>query len=106
MEEEGNLIWLPGVCMKRMHKIYDLQMLIAIAIILTGGQPARAVEYVMLVLSNIVGGSIQNVFWVFNTFVLPGSYNKTSHTTGEDKTMVHMPLPRLGMLIVRFLVYL
>jgi hypothetical protein len=63
-------IWLPGVCMKRMHEIYDLQMLIVIAIILTGGRPARAVEYAMLVLSNIVGGSIWNAFWLFNTFVL------------------------------------
>lgn len=106
VDDEGNVFWLPGACMQRMRAIYDLQMLIAIAIVLTGGEPARACEYAMMLLANVAGGSIRNIFWLFNTFIMRGSYNKTSHFTGEDKTMVRVPLPRLGRSIARFLVYL
>jgi hypothetical protein len=106
VDDEGNVFWLPGACMQRMRAIYNLQVLIGIGILLTGGEPARASEYVMMLLVNIAGGSIRNIFWLFNTFIMRGSYNKTSHFTGEDKTMVRVPLPRLGRLIARFLVYL
>jgi hypothetical protein len=106
IDERGDVIWHPGACMKRMREIYQLQSLILIAIILTAGEPARGTEYAAMLFSNIAAGSIRNVFWLLGVLMFRGSYNKTSHTSGEDKTMVRVPLPKLGLLIVRFLVYL
>ena len=106
IDERGNVIWHPGACMKRMREIYELQILILVAIILTAGEPGRATEYAAMIFANIAAGSIRNVFWLLGVLMFRGSYNKTSHATGEDKTIVRVPLPKLGLLIVRFLVYL
>ena len=106
IDERGDVVWHPGACMKRMREIYELQMLILVAIILTAGEPARGTEYAAMIFANVAAGSIRNVFWLLGVLMLRGSYNKTSHATGEDKTIVTVPLPKLGLLIVRFLVYL
>jgi hypothetical protein len=103
---DGHIHWYPGACMRYMADIHNLQRLIIIALILVSGQPGRAVEYACALLSNVPGGSIRNVFWLMDTFFLRGSYNKTSHQSSEDKTMARVPLPRLGRLIARFLIYL
>ena len=105
IDEQGNVIWHPGACMKRMREIYQLQSLILIAI-LTAGEPAWGTEYATMLFSNIAARSIRNIFWLLGMLMICGSYNKTSHTSGEDKTMVWVPLPKLGLLIVQFLVYL
>jgi hypothetical protein len=106
VDSQGNVVWHPGACMKHMTDIYEVQTLILIAIILTAGEPARGTEYAALLFANVAAGSIRNVFWLLGVLMIRGSYNKTSSTTGEDKTMVRVPLPKLGLLIARFLVYL
>lgn len=103
---DGHPVWLPGACMRHMKEIFELQQLLIIGIISSAGEPARGVEYACMIFANIPGGSIRNVFWLLGTLIFRGSYNKTSHFTGQDKTMVRVPLPRLAWLIVRFLVYL
>jgi hypothetical protein len=106
LDTDGSVIWHPGACVLQMTEIYEVQRLIAISLIMGGGQPGRAIEYACLLLCNIPGGSIRNVFWLMDVFMLRGSYNKTSHQSSEDKTMVRVPIPRLGRLVARFLIYL
>jgi hypothetical protein len=74
--------------------------------ILTFGEPGRGAELAAHLLSNVPGGSIHNVFVLFNLFSLRGSYNKTSHATHGDKTMVRIPLPSIGHIWVQFLAFL
>lgn len=81
-------------------------MLILVAIILTAGEPAQGTEYAAMILANVGGGSIRNVFLLLGVLMFHGSYNNMSHATGEDKTVVRVPLPKLGLLIIKFLVYL
>jgi hypothetical protein len=106
VDSQGKIIWYPGACQKYLEDIHLLQNCLFVATLFTLGQPARGTEFCMCLLRNICGGSVQNVFWLFGVFALRGSYNKTSHATQRDHAMARIPLPCIGRLWVRFLVYL
>jgi hypothetical protein len=105
LNARGEVVWLPGACHQRLREIFDLQMLLCLGVLMSFGEPARGTELTSHLYRNVPGGSIRNVFCMFQTFVLRGSYNKTSHITG-DRSMVRIPLPPIGRLFVRFLVFL
>jgi hypothetical protein len=75
-------------------------------VLLTFGAPGRGIEMLSHLFQNIAGGSIRNIFVLFNIFVLHGSFNKMSNVTLQDRTMVRVPLISIGRLWVRFLVFL
>ena len=102
---EGKILWKSVACMDQMRLVYKVQERLAITIILSSGQPARGTELASLVYANVPGGSIRNVFVLFNILLLRGSYNKTSFATGKDKTMVRVPLIEVGRQLIRFLVF-
>lgn len=106
LDHQGNVQWLPGACAAKMQEIYELQMKLFVVLCLTFGEPARGVELAFHLLCNVGGGSSRNVFVLFQIFLLRGSYNKTSQSTGVDKAMVRAPLPKIGRLWIRFLVFL
>ena len=105
-DSTGQVVWKPGPCYRYMNDIYQLQMELFLVAILTFGEPGRGAELAAHLLSNVPGGSIRNVFVLFKLFSLRGSYNKTSHATHGDKTMVRIPLPSIGHIWVRFLAFL
>jgi hypothetical protein len=105
-DEHGHVVWLPGPCHRYMKEIFDLQMNILVAVVLTFGEPGRGSELLSHLFRNVAGGSIRNVFSLFNIFALRGSFNKTSHATLRDRVMARVPLPSLGRLFIRFLAYL
>ena len=105
-DEKGALHWKPGAVHSRMTAIYHLQMDLFVLILLTFGAPARGTELLSNLILNIPGGSIRNVFALFNLFTLRGTFNKTSHATLKHRAMVRIPLISVGRLFMRFLVFL
>jgi hypothetical protein len=103
---QGVIVWKPGACHATMKKIYNLQMKLFIGILLSAGEPGRASELTSHIFRNVSGGSIRNVLVMFNIFTLRGTFNKTSHASHSDKSMVRIPLMQLGRQCIRFLVYL
>jgi hypothetical protein len=102
----GNIRWKPSACHCRMVEIYQLQMKLFILTLLTFGSPGRGTELLSHLIRNVAGGSVRNVFVLFNIFCLRGSFNKTTHLTLHDRAMVRVPLMRVGRLWIRFLAYL
>jgi hypothetical protein len=105
-DEKGQFHWKPGAVHTRMIAIYDLQMDLFVLILLSFGAPARGTELLSNLILNIAGGSIRNVFSLFNLFTLRGTFNKTSHATLQHRAMVRIPLVSVGRLFIRFLVFL
>ena len=102
----GDMHWKPGAVHARMVEIYNLQMDLFILILFTFGAPARGTELLSHLILNVSGGSIRNIFVLFNIFTLRGSYNKTSHALLKHRSMVRIPLLGVGRLVIRFLVFL
>jgi hypothetical protein len=105
-DEKGEFHWKPGAIHARMIVIYNLQMDLFILMLLSFGAPARGTELLSHLILNIAGGSIRNVFALFNLFTLRGSFNKTSHAILQHHTMVWIPLIPVGRLFICFLVFL
>lgn len=104
--ECGEVVWKPVPCHQYAKQIFENMMDTFIAIILTSGAPERGTELLSHLIRNVSGGSIRNVYVLFNEFILRGSYNKTVGATHSDKTMVHIPLPEVGKLMIRHLIFL
>ena len=102
----GNVVWKPGPCHKYLHAIHTTQMDLLLLTVLTFGEPGRGTELAAHLLNNVPGGSIRNVFALFNIFCLRGSFNKTSHASHEDKTMARIPILSVGRAWIRFLAFL
>lgn len=105
-DEKGLPQWKPGACHAYLVAIYNLQMDIFILLLLTFGAPGRGTELLSHLIRNVAGGSIRNVFVLFNLFTLRGSFNKTTHATLQDRAMVRIPLISIGRLVIRHLVFL
>jgi hypothetical protein len=106
LNKRNEVVWLPGTCHQRMRDIFNLQMKLWILILFMAGEPACGTEFLALLFVNIAGGSIRNIFFMFQFLFMRGSYNKTNHVTGSDKTMVRVPLPVVGRLVAQFLIFL
>lgn len=104
--EQLQVVWKPSPCLSYSKQIFDLMMRIFILILITFGCPGRGTELLSMLLRNVSAGSIRNIFVMFGCIFLRGSYNKTSSFTNADKPIVRIPLPEVGLLLVRMLVYL
>jgi hypothetical protein len=102
----GKVVWKPGPCHQAMDAIHSLQMDLFVLTVLTFGEPGRGTELAAHLLNNVPGGSIRNVFALFNLFCLRGSFNKTSHASHEDKTMARIPIISVGRAWIRLLAFL
>ena len=70
------------------------------------GEPARGSEMASHLISNIAGGTIRNAFIMFQQFSLMGTFNKTSHLTERDVTMMRVPHPEIGRLWILYLTFI
>jgi hypothetical protein len=103
---KGEIVWKPGACHAWMKRVFNLQVKLFIATLFTAGEPGRASELASHLLRNVSGGSIRNTLVLYNLFTLRGTFNKTSHATDRDKSMVRMPLIQVGRQFIRFLAFL
>lgn len=103
---DGDIVWNPAPCHQLAKAMFDNLMHLCVATILTCGGLARGTELLSHLIRNIAGGSIRNVFALFNELILRGSYNKTAGATSSDKTMARVPYPPIGRLLIRHLAFI
>lgn len=105
-ESSGRLLWKPSPCLTHGKKTHNITMRIFMLVILTFGGACRGTELLSMLLRNIGNGSIRNLLILFGIITMRASYNKTSAATHSDKPIVRVPLPPVGRLLVRVLVFL
>ena len=105
ISKEGKIVWKAGACFAYMAICHDVEMLLFSGTQTSVGEPARGSEFASHLLSNVSGGSIRNVFILFQYFCLMGTFNKTSHFTGRDVTMMRVPHPEIGRLWILYLTF-
>ncbi|KAL7749291.1 hypothetical protein RI367_005443 [Sorochytrium milnesiophthora] len=87
---------------KWLNKAQQLQQMLAVGVHLTGGQPGRAPELASLLACNTVG-SQRSVFWCQRGLTLVTRYNKSTATTGYDKSIPRYPSPEVSTLLLDYL---
>lgn len=70
------------------------------------GEPPRGSEIASHLIGNVTGGTIRNVFVMFQYFCMMGTFNKTSALTGRDATMMRVPHPEIGRLWILYLTFI
>jgi hypothetical protein len=103
---DGTVAWISSSIAEYIQNVYELQTKIMCTIILSYGEPARGTELASHLLCNVGGGSIRNLFVLFNLPVLRASFNKTTSHSGFDNVICRFPLPELKTSLIRFLVYI
>jgi hypothetical protein len=101
----GGILWKPVTCDAFMQDAFEIQKLLAISLIVTGGEPARSTEYASMLYTHTPTCTIRNLYWMLDTVVVVGTYNKSTASTGQDVRMARIPLPKFGKLFARFLIY-
>jgi hypothetical protein len=92
----GKVVWKPGPCHEAMDTIHNIQMDLFILTVLMFGEPGHGTELAAHLLNNVAGGSIRNIFTLFNLFCLRSLFNKMSHASHKDKTMARIPFVSVG----------
>jgi hypothetical protein len=105
VDYNGKIVWKPGPCFAYMEAAHKVEMKMFSVTQVTAGEPPRAVESAAHLFRNVAGGTLRNVFIMFQHLVLMGTYNKTTHLTERDETMIRVPLPEVGRLWILYLTY-
>jgi hypothetical protein len=103
--QEGQILWKAGPCFEYMEASHDVEMMLFCGTQTSVGEPGRGTEIASHLISNVSGGSIRNVFILFQYFCMMGTFNKTSHFTERDATMMRVPHPEIGRLWVVYLTF-
>jgi hypothetical protein len=107
VDQNNNIVWLPGPCNQYIAKAVRTMTKSFTVTQLNGGAPGRLSEAAARLIRNVPGGSIRNVFvWCCKVLVEMGTFNKTSHATDRDQTMIRATLIRFGRMIIRLLVFI
>ncbi|KAJ3555709.1 hypothetical protein NP233_g12145 [Leucocoprinus birnbaumii] len=106
INSKGKVCWKPSFVDTWRNRIHRLWLKFLCLIILSYGEPARGTELASHLLANVGGGSIRNFFILFGLPILRASWNKTSGKSESDKPICRIPHLPIGMLFVRFLVFL
>jgi hypothetical protein len=72
----------------------------------TVGEPGRGTEVASHLIRNVAGGTLRNIFIMFQYFITMGTFNKTSHITDRDMTMIRVPHPEIGRLWILYLTWI
>lgn len=107
VDQQNQIVWLPGPCNRYIAKSIGTMGKIFTVLQFTGGAPGRLTEAAARLIRNIPGGSIRNVFvWCCKVLIEMGTFNKTSHATSRDETMIRASLIRVGRMVIRILVFI
>lgn len=106
VNKERKIIWKAGACFAYMATCHDVEMRLFCATQTSVGEPARGSEIASHLIANVAGGTIRNVFIIFQYFCMMGTFNKTSHLTERDVTMMRVPHPEIGRLWILYLTFI
>lgn len=102
---DGRIIWKAGACYAYMDTCHEVEMLLFSGSQTSYGEPGRGTEIASHLIGNISGGSIRNIFVMFQHFCMMGTFNKTSHLQERDSTMIRVPHPEIGRLWMVLITY-
>ncbi|KAF9491147.1 hypothetical protein BDN71DRAFT_1434142 [Pleurotus eryngii] len=105
IDTNGGIVWKAGACLPWVDTCHEVEMHLSVVTQLSAGEPGRGTELASHLIRNISGGSIRNVFVIFQYFCLMGTYNKTSHLSDQDLTMIRVPCPEVGRLWMLLIVF-
>jgi hypothetical protein len=106
VSKDGGIVWKAGPCFAYMAFCHEVEMLLFSATQTSVGEPARASEMASNLARNVTGGTIRNTLIMFQYFCMMGTFNKTSHFTGRDVTMMRVPHPEIGRLWILYLTFI
>lgn len=106
INKDGQVIWKAGPCFAYMSVCHEIEMLLFCGTQLSVGEPPRGSEIASHLVTNVAGGTIRNVFVMFQYFCMMGTFNKTSSSTGRDVTMMRVPHPEIGRLWMMYLAFI
>lgn len=104
-DEQGRIRWRASTCFAYMDECHEVEMMLFSATQTSVGEPGRGTEIASHLISNVSGGSIRNVLVMFQYFCMMGTFNKSSHLTGRDLTMMRVPHPEIGRLWMLYLAH-
>lgn len=97
---DDQVVWRAAPCLQYLQKCHEFEMLLFVAAHLTVGEPPRGTEFASHSIRNIPGGSIRNVFVLFQHLCLMGTFNKSAFT---KSCIIRVPLPEIGRLWLLYL---
>jgi hypothetical protein len=106
VNQHNRIVWKAGPCFAYMDIAHDVEMKLFSGTQMTVGGPGRGTEVASHLIRNVSGGSIRNILILFQHFLMMGTFNKTSHLTDRDMTMVRVPLPEIGRLWILYITYI
>ena len=106
VSKEGGIVWKAGPCFAYMGFCHEVEMLLFSGSQISVGEPARGSEIASNLIRNVTGGTIRNIVVLFQYFCMMGTFNKTSHFTGRDVTMMRVPHPEIGRLWILYLTFI
>jgi hypothetical protein len=106
ISKEGKIVWKAGPCFAYMALCHEVEMLLFCGTQTSVGEPARGSEIASHLISNVAGGTIRNVLVMLQYFSMMGTFNKTSHLTERDVTMMRVPHPEIGRLWMLYLTFI
>jgi hypothetical protein len=105
LDQDRQIHWRAGPCFMYMDFCHEVEMLLFSGTQTSVGEPGRGTEVASHLVCNVSGGSIRNVFVMFQFFCMMGTFNKTSHTGERDLTMMRVPHPEIGRLWMMYLTF-
>jgi hypothetical protein len=96
VSKKGEIIWKAGPCFTYMALYHKIEMLLFCGTQTSVGEPGRASEMASNLIGNVSGGTIRNVFMLFQFLCLMGTYNKI----GKEVNMMRVPHPEIGRLYI------
>jgi len=106
VSKDRKIVWKAGPCFAYMALCHQVEMLLFCGTQTSVGEPGRATEIASHLIANVFGGSIRNALVMFQYFCMMGTFNKTSHLTGRDVTMMRVPHPEIGRLWMLYLTFI
>ena len=106
VSKEQKIVWKASACFAYMAFCHKVEMLLFCGTQMSVGEPARGSEIASNVIGNVAGGTIRNVFVMFQYFTMMGTFNKTSNLTERDVTMMRVPHPEIGRLWMLYLAFI
>lgn len=100
LTDTERLVWNPKAVQRYLHLTYSFLWRLLLLIHMTGGQPARATELILLRWRNSAHGDIRNIFIENGQVVFVTSYHK-NYAQSSTTSIIQRYLPReLGELLV------
>ena len=103
---QGRIVWKAGPCFAYMAICHEVEMRLFCGTQTSVGEPGRGTELASHLIGNVRGGTLRNLFVMFQYLCMMGTFNKTSHSKECDVTMMRVPHPEIGRLWMLYLTFI